>query len=157
MALCGDSDSAQMPGDFMNEDVWQLVWDDSLSLGIAEIDEDHRRFISLIDDLNHAIMSRQEKPKIERALNLVIADAQSHFEHEETLLSRHGYPEVNHHAELHAELTLQLLGVMDAFNSSELSYEWIENALRIKKLVVDHLLDEDMKYRDFLKLRLKRA
>ena len=146
-----------MPGDFMSEDVWQLVWDDSLSLGIPEIDEDHRRFISLIDDLNHAIISRQEKPAIERALNLVIADAQSHFEHEESLLARHGYPEVNHHAALHAELTLQLLGVMDAFNSSELSYGWIENALRIKKLVVDHLLDEDMKYRDFLRLRLKRA
>jgi len=146
-----------MPGDFMNEDVWQVVWDDSLSLGIPEIDEDHRRFISLIDDLNHAIMSRQEKPEIERALKFVVADAKDHFEHEEQLLYRYRYPEVSHHAELHAELTLQLRGVMDAFNSSERSYEWIENALRIKKLVVEHLLDEDMKYRDFLQPRLKRA
>ena len=141
----------------MNEDVWQLVWDDSLSLGIPEIDADHQRFISLIDDLNHAILSRQEKPVIERALQLVVADAKNHFEHEERLLCRYGYPDVRHHAELHAELTLQLLGVMDAFNSNERSYEWIENALRLKKLVVDHLLDEDMKYRDFIKPRLQRA
>src|SRR5512140_2024092 len=115
-----------MPGDSMSEDVWQPVWDDTLSLGIPEIDEDHRRFISLIDDLNHAVMPRRDKPEIERSLKLVVEDARNHFEHEERLLSRHRYPEVNRHAELHAELTLQLLGLMDDFSKSEFGYEWTE-------------------------------
>ena len=141
----------------MVRDVWQMEWDDSLSLGIPEMDADHRRFIALIDSLNQAIVSRQEKPEIERALNLVIDDAKSHFEHEEQMLFRHGYPDAGQHVELHAELTLRLLALMDAFHQTERGYEWLESALGIKKLAVDHLLDEDMKYRDFLKSRTKSA
>jgi hemerythrin-like metal-binding protein len=127
------------------------VWDDSLSLGIPEIDADHRRLVGIIDAFNQAIITRQEKSEIQRILNLLIADAKSHFEHEARLFHDHGYPGVGHHAALHVDLTRQLVGVLELFNRTEFGYFWTEKALAIEKLVVDHVLDEDMKYRDFLK------
>ena len=141
----------------MEQSPWRLVWDDSLSLGVPELDEDHRRFISVIDDLNHAIISRQDKSEIQRVLNLVLTDAESRFEHEERVLSEHGYPEFREHSALHTEVTHQLLGMMDKFNSADRSYDWVEKALLVRKLVVDHLIEEDMKFRGFLKSRTTSA
>jgi hemerythrin len=132
----------------------KLVWNDSLSLDIPEIDEEHRRLVSIIDAFNQAVVSRQEKSEIQRILSLLLADAKSHFEHEVQLFYEHGYPDIGNHASLHAELTRELVDILNDFGRTELSYHWIENALSIEKLVVDHVLDEDMKYRDFLKQRM---
>jgi hemerythrin len=140
----------------MEQSVWTIHWNESLSVDIPEIDVEHQHFISLVNDLNAAIIARQQKPEIERLLILIIADARSHFEHEERLFAEHGYPDAAHHAELHAELTSQFLGVLDSFKDAGRSYRWIEAGLLIKKLLVDHLLEEDMKYRHFLGVRMKR-
>lgn len=140
----------------MDKAFWAVQWNESLSVGIAEVDADHQRFIALVNELNSAIAGRQEKPEIERRLMLLIADAKIHFEHEEKLFSEHGYPDAEHHAELHAELSSEFLRILEEFKRTEHSYCWIESGLRIKNLLVDHLLEEDMKYRDFLGPRINR-
>ena len=133
-----------------------IRWNERLSIGIAEIDADHQRFILLVNDLLWAISARLAKPKIEHRLRLVIRDAKTHFTHEELLFAEHGYPDANHHAELHAELMDQLLRVLDDFNRSEDYYHSIEYGSIIKQLLLNHLLDEDMKYREFLVSRMNR-
>ena len=140
----------------MKPAVWTIQWNENLSVGIPEIDADHERFASLVNDLNDAIAARREKPEVAHRLKLIIADAKLHFEHEEKLFDEHGYPDAKHHAELHAELTGRLLHLLDEFERSQDSYHWIESGLLIKKLLVDHLLDEDMKYQDFLGPRVNR-
>jgi hemerythrin len=148
--------SADLAGNVMETAVWAIQWDESLSVGIPEIDADHQRFIALVNDLNSAISSRQEKPEVERRLRLIIADAHIHFEHEEKLFAEYGYPDAKRHAELHAEITSQYLRILDEFHRYKDSYLWIESGLLIKKLLVDHLLQEDMKYRAFLAARMHR-
>jgi hemerythrin-like metal-binding protein len=134
--------------------IWTIQWNESLSVGIPEIDTDHQRFILLVNDLNWAISARQEKPEIERRLRLIITDAKTHFRHEELLFAEHGFPGAAHHAELHTELTSEFLRVLGEFNRSQDSYHWIKSGLLIKKLLVDHLLEEDMTYREFLGSRM---
>jgi hemerythrin len=141
----------------MDPAVWMIQWNERLNVGIFEVDADHQRFILLVNDLNWAISAQQEKPEVERRLRLIIADAKTHFEHEDGLFAEHGYPGANHHAELHAEVTSRFLRVLEDFNRSEDRYRWIESGLLIKKLLVDHVLEEDMKYRDFLGSRMNRT
>ena len=40
---------------------------------------------------------------------------------------------------------------------SSMSLEWVESGLRIKDLLVTHLLDEDMKYREHLRSKMGMA
>ncbi len=46
-----------------------------MSVGIPEIDEDHKRFISLIDELNLSITERMKATEIKKRLQHVIEDA----------------------------------------------------------------------------------
>ena len=140
----------------MKPAIWTIHWNEDLSVGIPEIDQEHQRFISLVNDLNYAIAEREEKAEVERRLRLVVADATTHFEHEERLFAEYGYPDAERHAELHAELNRQLLHILGEFRQSQSSYHWIERGLLIKRLLVEHLLEEDMKYREFMEPRVNR-
>jgi len=69
------------------------------------------------------------------------------------LLAQWQYPQRAAHATKHAELTAQLDRVMKEFERADVSFTWALKGLYIKQLLVDHLLQEDMKYRDFLRSR----
>ena len=53
----------------------------------------------------------------------------------------------------HAGLTAQFERVMKEIAATELSFVWALKGLQIKQLLVEHLLKEDMQYRDFLRKR----
>jgi hemerythrin-like metal-binding protein len=128
---------------------WELNWEASFSVGIPEIDADHQRFIGLVNALNAAIITRRPIDEIKVCLRAVQADAVAHFAHEEVLFKRRGYPEAAEHAQRHAEILQALRDITDEATTQGLEYEWIAVGLQIKQVLNEHLLTEDMKYRDF--------
>ena len=140
--------------DISEASAWEIVWHENLSVGIDEIDEDHRRFIGLVNDLNQAINEPQKNGQINHCLQLIVLDAKRHFEHEQRLFSLHGYPDAAHHAALHTKLLGEIVTAMDCFREAAQGKHWIEKGLQIKTLLVEHLLNEDMQYRDFLVSRM---
>ena len=133
---------------------WKIDWNESLFLGIPEIDRDHERFAVLLNDLNSAIVGRADKAQVHYRLDLLYLDAQAHFEHEERLFARYRYPEHNAHAALHRKIEAAILREFATFDASNFDSEWLEAGLRIKELLVSHLLQEDMKYREFMKSKM---
>ena len=81
----------------MKKPQWNLEWNDGMSVGIPEIDEDHKRFISLIDELNHSITEKMKATEIQRRLQHVIEDANRHFEQEEKFFREQRYPNAEGH------------------------------------------------------------
>jgi hemerythrin-like metal-binding protein len=134
----------------MNNSDWKISWNDSLSVGVAEIDEEHRQFVARVNDLNKAIVECADKATVERLLDLMLMEATHHFWHEQRLLAKWQYPQRAAHAAKHAELTAQFERVMKEFERADVSFTWALKGLHIKQLLVDHLLKEDAKYRDFL-------
>ena len=133
---------------------WKIDWNDGLALGIPEIDDDHKRFASLVNELNSAIAGRADKAEVKQKLDLLYLDARDHFQHEERLFALYGYPEHEQHAALHRQIEQALLRELAGFVSSGMSVEWVQSGLRIKELLVSHLLEEDMKYREFLRAKM---
>lgn len=129
--------------------VWQLKWSENLSVGIPEIDNEHRAFISLVNALNQAIADRMELPEIQKRMHTILEDAAQHFTLEERLFEQWHYPDASEHAKKHAQLLRELKSIMSRFDSVSVEYEWIAAGLKVKDLLVDHLLIEDMKYRDY--------
>jgi len=126
---------------------WEVAWSEELSVGIPEIDEEHRRFLGLVDELNAAIAGRDSKARIEALLNAIVRDARAHFAHEEQLLAERGYAEARRHAMLHAGLVVQITAALHDIHDTQWSRFWIETGLGIKKVLLDHLLQEDMRFR----------
>ncbi len=143
--------AAASKGSIVNESEWKIHWSNSLSVGVSEIDEEHQQFVARVNELNEAIVECRDKPTVERLLDLMLMEANHHFWHEQQLLGKWKYPQRAAHAAKHAQLTRQFERVMKEFERADVSFTWALKGLHIKQLLVDHLLHDDMKYRDFLR------
>lgn len=132
-----------------DETPWRLEWNEGLSMHIPEIDAEHQRFIRLVNALNEAIVGRMAVAEIGKRMRALLEDAAEHFAHEEALFREWGYPQADEHALKHAQIMSALRGIMEDFEHGRTEYEWIEAGLQIKQVLVEHLLTEDMKYRDY--------
>ena len=130
---------------------WEIAWSDSLSVGVPAMDDEHRQFISRVNELNRAIIESEDKTVIERSMNRMLMQAADHFEHEEELLNRLKFPQLASHKAKHAELMAQFDRVVKEVEASTVSYIWARKALHLKQLLIDHLTQEDMMYRDFMR------
>ena len=135
----------------MEKSEWEIAWSDCLSVGVAEMDEEHRQFISRVNDLNKSIIGSEDKATVERMMDLMLMEATHHFWHEQELLARWKCPDTAAHTATHAQLTAQFARVMKEIEESDISFVWALKGLLLKQLLVEHLLKEDMKYRDFLR------
>ena len=135
----------------MGKSEWEIAWSDYLSVGVPEMDEEHRQFIARVNDLNKAIIESESKSTVERLMDLMLMEAAHHFSHEQELLARWKYPETAAHIAKHADLTAQFERVMKEFAQTDINFVWALKGLQFKQLLVEHLLKEDMKYRDFLR------
>jgi hemerythrin-like metal-binding protein len=129
---------------------WEIAWNDFLSVGVPEMDEDHRQFISRVNELNQAIIESEDKATVERKMDMMLMEAAHHFGQEQELLARWKDPDAAAHAAKHAELIAQLARVMKEFAQTDISFVWALKGLHLKQLLVEHLLKDDTKYRDFL-------
>ncbi|MDO8311170.1 MAG: bacteriohemerythrin [Sideroxyarcus sp.] len=132
-----------------NSSPWHLDWTDELSVCIPEIDAEHQHFIQLINELNEAIIARMDTEEVKRRMQSILDDAAAHFAHEEALFREWGYPQAEQHAQKHAQITQALHEIMEGFEHDGTEYEWIEAGLKVKEALIQHLLAEDMKYRDY--------
>jgi hemerythrin len=135
----------------MNKPKWNLEWNEGLSVGIPEIDEDHKRFIFLIDELNRSIAERMKALEIRKRLFRIIGDTEWHFKQEEQFLRERQYPNVEGHARSHQNVRNTLNNIQDSFIPYGLDAEWLDAALIIKQILISHILIEDMQYVNYFK------
>lgn len=134
----------------MDRSALTIHWSRKFSVGIPEVDREHQKFLSLVNDLVAFIVEGKGKAEIERQMRLVIADAISHFENEERLFLEFGYPEAERHALLHKQIRNRLVRMADEIKATDLNSAWVDKALHLRQLLVDHFLKEDIKYRGYL-------
>ncbi len=77
-----------------------LSWDhELLSLGDAELDEQHRHFIRLLNDLHESVQG--SRGDITNIVQRLIDYAEEHFALEERRMREVGFPEYRSHKSLH--------------------------------------------------------
>ncbi len=132
----------------MKRPTWNLEWNDGMSVGIPDIDEDHKRFILLINGLNRSMMDRMTPVEIKKRLQQIVDDAAQHFDKEEKLFKEWRYPDVDNHASMHAQTLKTLQTIMADFIPYGADSGWIDAGLKIKNILTNHI-QTDMKYADF--------
>ena len=130
---------------------WKLEWSDDLSMHNPAIDAEHKHFIALVNQMNEALLKRQEKADIEGVMQLILEDAIAHFAHEERLFAEKAYPKAREHAEIHASLLEVLRHSLHKITSSQFSWEWIDIGMSIKSALIEHITEEDTQYIDYLR------
>jgi hemerythrin len=129
--------------------IWWLDWNESLSMYLPDIDAEHEHFIRLVNELNEAIIARTNKKEIKSHMRAILDDAVLHFAHEEAAFKEWGYPDAEVHAQKHAQIIEFLNGIMAGIEHGKMAHGWLEGGLEMKQVLIQHILNEDMKYRDF--------
>jgi hemerythrin-like metal-binding protein len=84
--------------------VRDLTWGEILSVGVDEIDEDHRKLIHIFQILNRAVREGESPEYLAATLEELINCTVWHFSHEERLMLKHRYREIEQHKAEHREL-----------------------------------------------------
>lgn len=80
----------------------KITWDQSFSVGIAMLDEQHKRIIRVVNLLLSHREANVHDETISEALTRLTKYAEEHFKAEEKLLAEHGYPDLPAQRESHA-------------------------------------------------------
>lgn len=127
-----------------------MEWSDALSIGIPEIDDQHRTFVEL---LNRLAALSGDPAASRRDLRVLLADlvtyAEHHFVAEEECMVIAGYPRAAEHAAVHdaAARRIHDLLIRDA-DEVEL-YGFLGTFM--KGWLVSHIMGEDMDFGDWLR------
>lgn len=81
-----------------------IVWGEILSVGVEEIDEDHRKLLNIFNVLNRSVMEGESPEYLAAILEELINCTVWHFSHEERLMLKYRYAGIEEHKAVHREL-----------------------------------------------------
>lgn len=122
-----------------------------MNVGIPEIDEDHKPISLLINELNRSITEGKSPAEIKRKVQLIIDDAVRHFSQEEMLFQAWQYSDTASHARMHAHILNALQGIKVGFTPYGFDSSWVNVGMRIKRILIEHFQNEDVKYAEYIK------
>ncbi|MBT7943981.1 MAG: hemerythrin family protein [Alphaproteobacteria bacterium] len=127
-----------------------ILWTNDYRVGIDSLDADHIMIFSLINHIDESHLSGADEAAIGEILKVLINRAVAHFNREEMLMKKNGYPEIDAHAEEHRRI-LEELGVLyEAYQDSPSSAISAEIVKLLSAWLEDHVLETDMQYRSYL-------
>ena len=90
-----------------------LQWRDEFSVGIAEVDHEHRELIELIGALQKDLQAGADTDNVIKSLGEIYAQIAAHFALEEKMMRATRYPAFANHKEDHETLLDDLRDIMD--------------------------------------------
>lgn len=90
-----------------------ITWKDEFSVGVAEVDHEHRELIELINGLHDAIQEGASRDVVVSSLGEIYAQIAAHFALEEKSMLASHYPAYVSHKEDHETLLDDLRDIMD--------------------------------------------
>jgi hemerythrin len=124
-----------------------IVWKDNFNIGVTEMDEQHKLFVSYINEL-YDVMQAGNSNEIVPILDKLIDYSRTHFAEEENLLTSINYPMLEIQKKHHAYYIVELESIKSAYlNKTQTAQNLL---LFIKDWLLHHITTEDLKYAEFV-------
>lgn len=125
----------------------KIQWIDEYSLGIKEIDDQHKVLFEIIDELYQSMFQMKSHHMLITTLDKLTGYAEFHFSTEEKYFEKFHYEGASEHIDQHKSFVTQINTFKDKLDNQhkELDIEIIDF---LEDWIVGHLNDEDRKYID---------
>jgi len=118
----------------------KIAWDDSLAIGVAEIDDQHRRIFDNFNAFSVACTEGHGAEKLNELFWFLGSYIAIHFAEEERLMQKVGFPDYPNHHKLHSAFTSQVDVLMERFIESGPSHEIAGTVGEtIKNWLIEHI------------------
>ncbi|MDI3310063.1 MAG: bacteriohemerythrin [Thermoanaerobacterium sp.] len=129
-----------------------IKWQQSLSVGIDMIDDEHKELFNRVNDVFDACMKQQGQDKVYEILGFLREYTVKHFGDEEKLLEKYKYPELPQHKKLHEKFINDIQEIENDVKKNGVSVSIVTTLNR--KLVdwlINHISKVDKKYGEYIK------
>jgi hemerythrin-like metal-binding protein len=129
----------------------KITWDDSLSVNVNLIDDQHKMLIKKLNDMAEAIERKRGIEKISRTLSFMIDYTNFHFSTEEKHMTEQEYPAKAEHQKQHGEFKTVLNNLIEDFEeegATELLADSIDTFL--VNWLINHIKGSDVAFGKFL-------
>jgi len=127
-----------------------IKWNDGLSVGIANIDEQHKKFVDIINKLFDARREKTSPEVMGKLIDELTDYARVHFKTEELYFEMYDYPEAKEHKEEHDQLVSKVQEFKEKFDDGSDLFVAGNLATFLNTWLSDHLIKIDKKYSRFL-------
>lgn len=126
-----------------------IEWSDTLSVGVDEIDEQHKGLAAMVNEMSVAIEGGWGKEARDQILVRLIEYTRVHFATEESLMSISSYAGLKAHKKQHENLIEIVKSYIKKYNEdpNASSYDLL---FFLKKWLVDHIMKDDKAMGDYL-------
>lgn len=122
-----------------------IKWDASFSVNVAEIDNQHQKLVSLINQLDAAMRQGKGREVLDKTIAELITYALTHFKTEETYFEKFGYPDKDDHIKEHREFSQKVAAFKKGMDERRLGLT-IEVMDFLSNWLTNHIKGTDKKY-----------
>ena len=129
-----------------------IEWDESLSVGIGLINDQHKMLIEKLNDLATAVDEKKGSERINQTLDFLIDYTEFHFSTEEKHMTEQAYPGIDFHKEQHQEFKTTLNHLLDDFDEEGATVPLADSIQKfLIAWLVKHIRSVDVEFGKFLK------
>jgi hemerythrin-like metal-binding protein len=127
-----------------------MEWTDKLSVGIKEIDDQHKKLVDITNSLYDSMKNGQANSLLKNILDDLVKYTVYHFTTEEKLMSKYNYADSQIHKKAHDDFTNEVSQLQSKFNEGAVLLS-VSTFNFLRDWLVKHILDTDQLLGKFLK------
>ena len=126
-----------------------VAWKPEYSVGINSIDQQHKKLVNLINQLQTAVDYSTGEDFEREALKELVDYTKTHFSYEEGLMEQNGYPDFAPHKAQHEKMIKRVEEVIAEYEQNHDMA--MQDALDfLRDWLINHINGTDKQYSDFL-------
>jgi hemerythrin len=125
-------------------------WDESFETGITKIDIQHKVIVKILNELYDAVIHNKEEEKMGQIINELVQYTVYHFEEEEKLFERYGFPHKEEHKKEHQKFIEKINDAVKLLETDS-TIVALDLITFLKDWLTEHILITDGEYSKYFK------
>ena len=125
-----------------------MNWNEKLQLNIPDMDSQHKRWISILNELHEAVNSGKAAERIGLIINQLVNYTKTHLAAEEKFLKSIRYPDLAAHEAIHREMTDKVMEFQAKYDAGDRAIT-IQIISFVREWLVNHIQTVDRKYAQY--------